>query len=528
MSNNQIKVLLIVENAKGADFVQKILLGEKNPSFHVECAYGHKAGLQRLAKGEIDAALLDLSSLGSQCLDSVAAAQTQTPYIPIIVLQGSNEDTLPPDTIRKGVQEFLFKDQMDGKMLSRAIRYAIERKRREVDLERQAIKDTLTDLYNRRYFSQRIEEEMSQADRCRYNIAVLLCDLDQFKAVNDTLGHHVGDKVLKAVAKSIQQSTRGSDLVFRWGGDEIVVILSNTTREGVLVAADRLRRGIHQISQGGSLNLDLSIGIAFYPEHGVNEDELLRVADRALYIAKKGGGKIHIGQDEYNLGEHSIKVVFQPIVDVQPIVDIRSNQIIGYEALSRDPEGKLSILDLFKKYKLIGKLNELKNICFKVQLKAAQEAKLQKVFINVDFNVLKELEPQSKPSRMEVILEISELEALHDVEEHLKVARKWREQGFKFAIDDFGAGFISLPFISRLTPDFIKIDRSTILQSVNSEEFKGILKDLVVALRNCSKEGIIAEGIETEKELQVVKDIKIHMVQGYLFGKPQELKKSNP
>ncbi len=527
MSNHQIKVLLIVEKAEDAENYLKLLSTEKNPSFLVECAYGHKAGLQCLAKGEIDAAIFDLSSLGNQYLDSVASVQTQTPEIPIIVLQGSSEDTLPPDTIKKGVQEFLFKDQINGKMLSRAIRYAIERKRMEVNLERQAIKDTLTDLYNRRYFSQRIAEEIMQADRSGHNIAVLLCDLDRFKAVNDTLGHHVGDKVLKAVAKSIQQSTRGSDLVFRWGGDEIVVILSNATREGILVAADRIRKGIHQIFLGIPFDLDLSIGIAFYPEHGVNEDELLRVADRALYIAKKGGDKIHIGQDEYNLGEHSIKVVFQPIVDVQPIVDIHSNLVIGYEALSRDPEGKLNILDLFKKYKLIGKLNELKNICFKVQLKAAQEAKLQRVFINIDFNVLKELEPQSKPSWLEVILEISELEALHDVEEHLKIATAWRQQGFKLAIDDFGAGFVSLPFISRLMPDFIKIDRSTILQSVSSLEFRKILKDLLIALRNCAKDGIIAEGIETEKELQVVKDINIHFVQGYLFGKPQELKKSN-
>lgn len=405
-------------------------------------------------------------------------------------------------------------------------RVALGKVRRSLEWE--AMRDPLTGLFNRRYFKDRIKEEMARAVRSGKTLALLLCDLDHFKAINDSRGHQAGDEVLKEVAKSFRGSTRGTDLVFRWGGDEIVVILSNTTREGIIVAADRIRRGIHQVAQGGSLDLDLSIGIAFYPEHGVNEDELLRVADRALYIAKKGEDKIHIGQDEYNLGEHSIKVVFQPIVDVQPIVDIRSNQVIGYEALSRDPEGKLSILDLFKKYKLIGKLNELKNICFKAQHKAAQEAKLQRVFINIDFNVLKELEPPSKPSWMEVILEISELEALHDVEDHLRIAQKWREQGYKFAIDDFGAGFISLPFISRLIPDYIKVDRSTILQSVTSKEFRNILKDLLVALRNCSKDGIIAEGIETEKELQIVKEMKINMVQGFLFGKPQELKHLNP
>jgi EAL domain-containing protein (putative c-di-GMP-specific phosphodiesterase class I) len=123
-----------------------------------------------------------------------------------------------------------------------------------------------------------------------------------------------------------------------------------------------------------------------------------------------------------------------------------------------------------------------------------------------------------------VILEISELEALHDIENRLAVTKRWREAGYKFAIDDFGAGFISLPFIARLVPDFIKMDRSTILQAVASEKFRTFLRDLILALRNYVMAGIIAEGIETEKELSVVKTVGIHLVQGFLFGKPGELK----
>jgi len=126
---------------------------------------------------------------------------------------------------------------------------------------------------------------------------------------------------------------------------------------------------------------------------------------------------------------------------------------------------------------------------------------------------------------MEIILEISELEALHDVENHMKITRKWRGSGFKFAIDDFGAGFISLPFIAMLIPDYIKVDRSTILQAVSSEKFRKFSEDLVHAIRNYSKEGIIAEGIETKRELEVVKDMGIDIAQGFLLGKPQELKR---
>jgi EAL domain-containing protein (putative c-di-GMP-specific phosphodiesterase class I) len=197
--------------------------------------------------------------------------------------------------------------------------------------------------------------------------------------------------------------------------------------------------------------------------------------------------------------------------------------VIGYEALSRDPQGKLSILDLFKRYQAIGQLKELKCICFRTQLKTAREVGLRRVFINIDFDVLSELELVPKPRGIEVILEISELEALHDVGNHLKVAKKWRKAGYKIAFDDFGAGFISLPFIAQLVPEYIKVDRSTILQAVASEQFRTFSKDLVQAIRNYSSEGIIAEGVETEKELQVVKGLGIHLVQGFLFGKPEEI-----
>jgi diguanylate cyclase (GGDEF)-like protein/PAS domain S-box-containing protein len=401
-----------------------------------------------------------------------------------------------------------------------------ERKRVENILAEQAIRDALTGLYNRRYFNDRFEEEIAQAERNRHTLALLLCDLDHFKTINDSQGHHAGDEVLRIVTKSIQESTRGTDLVFRWGGDEFVVLLSNTNREGILIATDRIRKGIRKIKEETRIDLDLSIGVALYPEHGRTVDKLLHLADRALYIAKQGGDKVHIGEENYPLTEGSITPVFQPIVEVQSTRDIRSAKIIGYEALSRDPEGKLSILQLFEKYRAIGKLHELKSICFRAQLKAAHTLGLERVFINVDFQVLKEMEPIPKSRVLEVVLEISELDAIRDIENRLAIVRRWREQEYKFAIDDFGAGFISLPFIARLMPDYIKVDRSTILQAVASEPFKEFMIGLVFGLRNHCRQGIIAEGVETEKELKVVKEMGIHLVQGFLFGQPKELNRS--
>jgi diguanylate cyclase (GGDEF)-like protein len=394
----------------------------------------------------------------------------------------------------------------------------VERKRTEEALAEQAVRDSLTGLYNRRYFNQRVAEEIARADRNQKTLAILLCDLDHFKSINDTRGHQVGDEVLKTVAMGIQDATRGTDLVFRWGGDEIVVILSNTDREGVLTVSERIRKGIRKINDQNKILSDISIGVVLYPEHGRSVDELIRIADQALYIAKKGGDKIHIGIEEYRLDEYTIKVVFQLVMD------IRSGQVIGYEALSRDGQGKLGILELFRRYQAIGQLNELKCLCFQSQFRAIEQLGLKRVFINVDFNVLRQLGSVPKPVETEVILEISELEALHDVENHLRIAREWRDQGYKFAIDDFGAGFISLPFIARLVPEFIKIDRSTLLHAVTSKQFKEFMIGMVFGLKNYASEGIIAEGVETEKELRIVKDMGIVFMQGFLFGKPQELK----
>ncbi|HUJ79227.1 MAG TPA: diguanylate cyclase [Nitrospiria bacterium] len=380
-----------------------------------------------------------------------------------------------------------------------------------------AIRDSLTGLYNRYYFEERIKEEIQRVDRSHHCLSVLLCDIDRFKWVNDNRGHQTGDQILKKVSEAIQEATRGIDLACRWGGDEMVVVISNATREGVLIAADRIRKRVQKVGEDFALPIDVSIGVALYPEHGRDADELIKMADRALYISKKGGDKVHIGDEEYRLDDHAVKIAFQPIFETG------SGTILAYEALSRDPQGKYPILELFKRYQAVGQLKELKNLCFDLQLRKAKALGLKTVFINVDFDVLHAIETAPSTDGVEVILEISEAEALHDVERLLETTKKWRAWGFKFAIDDFGAGFISLAFVAKLLPDYLKLDRSAIVHAVASEQFRKFLTELILAFKNYTREGIIAEGIETEKELQFVKEAGAYLVQGYLMGEPKEL-----
>ena len=155
---------------------------------------------------------------------------------------------------------------------------------------------------------------------------------------------------------------------------------------------------------------------------------------------------------------------------------------------------------------------------------------MQRVFINVDLVLLTQFEPIAKPPGMEVILEISELESLYNIEEPLKIARKWREMGYQFAIEDFGAGFVSLPFIAQLVPEYIKVDRSTILHALSSEMFRDFFKDIILSLKKYTSGGFIAEGmeavaegVETQKELEVVRELGIYLAQGFSLGRPDEL-----
>lgn len=436
-------------------------------------------------------------------------------------------------TLRKRAEEEIekFSESLQGQILLqtaelRATNQAleneiIERMKAEQILARQANVDAVTGLYNRRYFDLRATEEIARADRKGGCFALLLCDLDYFKAVTHTLGHQTGDRILRAVAQKIAEAARESDLVFRWKGDEIAVLLTDTSREGVLLAAERIRKAVAKASEESQVLLHLHIGAAVYPEHGFTIDALIRVAEHSLSIAKQGEEEIHIGNREHRLDARDIRMVFQPVVD------LRSGRPIGYEALTRDPQGKRTAPELFKQYQAMGRLHELKRLCFLSQINEAQRLGLQggRLFLNVDFHLLDQIAFFQKPEGVDVILEISEREASQGrhFERHLALAEKWRARGFQIAIDDFGAGSVSFPLIGKLVPDYIKIDRCTLLQAISSLKVRGFLNDLVSAFQNYTTRGMIAEGIETEQELAVVREMGVELGQGFLFGRPQAL-----
>ncbi len=416
-----------------------------------------------------------------------------------------------------GLRRGLFRNEVPHRILSTAHTLARHAGKvvEEVIRKREAIRDPLTDLFNRRYFKERVVQEIERAAREGSSLAILLCDLDHFKAINDTLGHAYGDEVLKAVAVAIRGATRGTDLHFRWGGDEIVVVLSKTSTDGVLIAAERIRSAILSYAAREQLRLDASIGVALYPQHGTDEDELLRAADLAMYVAKKSGDRVRVGVDDYAIDERCVQFVHQPIVD------LANGTVFGHEAFARDPRGSLSPVEMFKKYHSVGQLGRLKRDIFAMQVEQARSAGVERLFVNADVDFLNRTDPVPIPEGLRVIVEISELDANPRADDRIAAIERWRAAGYGFALDDFGAGYVSLPHLAVIRPEFVKIDRSSVVHATESPKYREFLRHLVRAAAEFTTHGIVAEGIELETELEVARELGAGYAQGYLLGRPE-------
>jgi diguanylate cyclase (GGDEF)-like protein len=381
---------------------------------------------------------------------------------------------------------------------------------------REAVRDPLTGLYNRRHFHERIEAEIGRAARDNTSLALLLCDLDGFKQVNDTSGHAAGDEVLKLAASSVASTTRGTDLHFRWGGDEFVVVLSNTAGDGYLRAARRMRERIRQGARERKLDVDMSIGVALYPDHATDPEELLRIADLAMYVAKKSGDKIHVGYETYTLGENCVKFVFQPIRDS------RTGEVSGQEILTRDPDGRLSPLELFEKYRAVGQLDSLKRLIFDRQLRRVADTGIKRLFVNADTDFLTATAPPPRPPGIEVVLEIAGFDAGPPKDSQMVAISQWRAAGYRLAVTGFGIAFTSPHLLDSLRPDYLKVDRRSIVKATGSRRHHEVLGHLLKAARSVTTAGVIAEGIETSAELELVRSLDIELAQGYLLGRPSE------
>ncbi|MCY1208663.1 PAS domain S-box protein [compost metagenome] len=431
----------------------------------------------------------------------------------------------------------------------------------QAQIQHLAYHDPLTNLPNRALLTDRLTQQIALLQRHKMRGALLFLDLDHFKHINDSLGHPLGDAVLKMVTARLEASVRLEDTVARLGGDEFVVLL--TGLEGkrsevtyqVREIADKLRKLLAEpmLVEGHRLQVTPSIGIALIPDHGASPADLLKRADIALYRAKDSGRnaiqifrstmqeaaserlrlesdlRLALARDEFEL-------------HFQPQVDARNNRIVGAEALLRwqhptlGPQSPGQFIQVLEESGLIldvgaWVLDEACNACEQLLAEGLVNAKDFGLCVNIsprqfrqsDFveRVERALKRSQLPAQV-LKLEVTEGIVIQNIEDTIGKMRRLKKLGASFAMDDFGTGYSSLTYLKRLPVDALKIDQSFVRDATQDPNDAEIIRAIVAMARSLGLE-MIAEGVERREQLDFLEQQGCHLYQGYLYSKPVPL-----
>ncbi|OAF15337.1 bifunctional diguanylate cyclase/phosphodiesterase [Bradyrhizobium neotropicale] len=421
-----------------------------------------------------------------------------------------------------------------------------ERRKADEKIAHMAHYDALTDLPNRALFREQIERELEKvADGEQF--ALLYIDVDEFKGINDSLGHHVGDELLKAIAGRIRGCLKHGDLIARLGGDEFAVIQTKVESSAdVLSFVTRIHEAIRQPYHclGHQLSTDASIGIALAPQDGTDLDQLIKNADLAMYGAKAEGRRTYRffvpAMDasakarltmEQDLRQAMVNGGFE--LNYQPLVNLHSNEVSGCEALLRwrHPErGMVSPAEFIPIAEDTGLITEigdwvLRTACMEAATWPAHvrlAVNVSPVQLKCDTLALKIAGALAAsgldPRRLE--LEITEAVLIRDDEAALSILHQLRSIGVRIALDDFGTGYSSLSYLKRFPFDKIKIDRCFVADIADASGTPVIVQ-AVVNIAAASNMTTVAEGVETEAQREMLRTLGCTEMQGYLFSAPK-------
>ncbi|MGR9114212.1 MAG: EAL domain-containing protein [Gammaproteobacteria bacterium] len=423
-----------------------------------------------------------------------------------------------------------------------------KQKETEKIIHQLAYYDELTGLASRAYYQERIEQIIKTARRSREKFAFLFLDLDEFKYVNDSFGHNIGDQFLKAVAQRIRLVVRDIDFAARLGGDEFCVIVENITNEyHAMDVAERCLQEINRPLVLGAYHLKprVSIGISIYPKDGSNEHDLMKAADAAMYSAKNAGKQCYAYyrpemtglamkrlQDEQMLREAIEKEQF--VLYYQPQVSMTTGHVISIEALIRwrHPERGIvtpgEFIPLAENLGLIGKIGQwvLVNACRQVMQWHKDGASLLKVAVNISplhfrdpslFEAIQQILEQTQLPPQYLQLEVTE--SVMQTQGDLEIFPRLKKLGIKIAIDDFGIGYSSLASLKELPVDCLKIDRTFVADMLDNPQTP-VLLAAIISLAEAMKYSLVAEGVETIEQALAMSGLGCQTIQGYYFSKP--------
>ena len=424
-----------------------------------------------------------------------------------------------------------------------------ERRRYQEELERQANHDMLTGLPNRILLGDRVEQGIARAARLGYYLTVVFIDLDNFKFINDSLGHGAGDELLKEIAKRLRHCVRTSDTVARLGGDEFVLLLGDHFRASTVIS--QLRRVLAEIGRpvmlsGREFHVGASLGVAMYPGDGEDPASLLKHADTAMYAAKNRGRNNfqfftselnRVADERLNLEAALRQAIEHDEFEVhyQPKVDHR-RRIVGVEALARwtHPEyGPISPDRFIPIAEETGLIVPLTTAILRHAFAAARDWNRRlptplrvavnlspRLFLSGDIvaHVAGLLEEARLPSSL-VELEITETVFMGDSDSVVATLGDFKALGVQLAMDDFGTGYSALSYLRRFPLDIIKIDRS-LVTGIEHDEDVAMIARAVISLGQSLRKTVVAEGVENQAQFDFLRYQGCHEFQGYLLSRP--------
>ncbi|MRR07309.1 MAG: GGDEF domain-containing response regulator [Deltaproteobacteria bacterium] len=469
------------------------------------------------------------------------------------------------ESINLGINHYVLKPIKNEKLIA-----AIEELLKEIQMARQlrlqneyilqmAYYDSLTGLPNRQLFKEILHQSLAHAQRHKRLLAVLFLDLDRFKVINDTLGHAVGDQLLKAVAHRLKQCCRrDEEMVSRRGGDEFIILLPDlaSAQEAVNVARKIIDAfALAFVIPDHDLFINTCIGISLFPNDGVDEETLIKNADMAMYCAKEQGrNRYHLynpSMDTHAAWRHdmenSLRMAQQRgefFLNYQSEVNVKTGRIFSVEALLRWQHPELGLvlpnqfIHLAEETGLILTLGEwaLRSAC--AQNKAWQGARYpnQRVAVNLSprqvqsdnladmvENVLRET--KLAPRWLE--LEVTEDMLLHDLETVIRTLRRLSNLGVHISIDDFGTGYSSLSYLQKLPIHTLKIDQSFVSDITVNPDDSAIAKAIITMAKSL-RLNVIAEGVEAEKQMRFLYTLGCWKMQGYFFSTPVSAEEFSP
>lgn len=414
-------------------------------------------------------------------------------------------------------------------------------------LEYQAMHDALTSLPNRMHMLERLNTEIGNCEKNNAYMALLIIDLDRFKEVNDTLGHHMGDRLLQEAGRRLVTLLRPTDLVAKLGGDEFAIILSGAHRAQVIAVCKKIFRVMERpvVIDGVSLRIGMSIGAALCPEHGLNTSLLMQRADVAMYDAKRHQSGFSIynrKKDNNNTNRLGLSNALHEAIDhdqllleYQPLVDIKSNEVACVEALVRWQHPSLGLVRPDEFISLAEQNGVIRPLTLWVIDHAlAQTVRWKKAGLQLKLSInlsVRCLQDRSLPSQVEklvgkhqvapdsIILEVTESAVMSDPVTARRVMRRLSNMGFLLSIDDFGTGYSSLSYLQQLPVDEVKIDKSFVIEMDSNKNDAAIVQATIDLAHNLGMK-VVAEGVENHQVWDRIQALGCDTAQGYFISKP--------